>query len=80
MHGLSINVNPDLRYFTNIIPCGIKDKGVGSMSLLKPDIELNHVADSLITSFADVFDVNYKHYTKNDAMKYLNDCISLNLL
>lgn len=78
MHGLSINVlNPDLRYFTNIIPCGIKDKGVGSMSLLKPDIELNHVANSLITSFADVFDVNYQHYINNNAMKYLSDRISL---
>lgn len=32
MHGTSINVHPDMRYFANIIPCGIKDKDVGSIA------------------------------------------------
>ena len=27
MHGFALNVNTDLNYFKNIIPCGIKDKG-----------------------------------------------------
>ena len=31
MHGLALNVNPDLDYFKNIIPCGINDKAVTSM-------------------------------------------------
>ena len=31
MHGLALNVNPDLDYFKNIIPCGIDDKAVTSM-------------------------------------------------
>jgi len=31
MHGLALNVNPDLNYFDNIIPCGIDDKAVTSM-------------------------------------------------
>ena len=31
MHGLALNVNPDLTYFKNIIPCGIDDKAVTSM-------------------------------------------------
>ncbi|GIS00161.1 MAG: hypothetical protein CM15mP102_09810 [Flavobacteriales bacterium] len=35
MHGLCLNVNPDLSYFDFIIPCGIKDKGVTSLSHLK---------------------------------------------
>ena len=26
MHGLALNVNPNLDYFKNIIPCGIDDK------------------------------------------------------
>ncbi len=31
MHGLAFNVNTDLNYFKNIIPCGIDDKDVTSM-------------------------------------------------
>ncbi len=32
MHGLAFNVNTDLAYFQNIVPCGIVDKDVTSMS------------------------------------------------
>jgi lipoyl(octanoyl) transferase len=32
MHGLALNVNPDLSYFKNIVPCGIDDKAVTSIS------------------------------------------------
>lgn len=31
MHGFALNINTDLSYFDNIIPCGIKGKGVTSM-------------------------------------------------
>ena len=31
MHGFALNINTDLAYFTNIIPCGIPDKAVTSM-------------------------------------------------
>lgn len=31
MHGIGFNVNSDLSYFSNIIPCGIDDKAVTSM-------------------------------------------------
>jgi lipoyl(octanoyl) transferase len=31
MHGLAFNINPDLEYFKNIVPCGIDDKDVTSM-------------------------------------------------
>jgi lipoyl(octanoyl) transferase len=31
MHGLALNVNPDLNYFNYIVPCGIRDKAVTSM-------------------------------------------------
>lgn len=31
MHGLALNVNPDLSYFDQIVACGIKDKAVTSL-------------------------------------------------
>ncbi len=31
MHGLALNINTNLRYFENIVPCGIQNKGVTSM-------------------------------------------------
>jgi lipoyl(octanoyl) transferase len=31
MHGLALNVNTDLSYFKNIVPCGIDDKAVTSL-------------------------------------------------
>jgi len=34
MHGLALNVDPDLRFFSGIVPCGIADKGVTSMAKL----------------------------------------------
>ena len=42
MHGLAFNVNTDLSYFKNIVPCGIDDKDVTSMEKelgFKPDID-----------------------------------------
>ena len=39
MHGVSVNVDPDMRYFQNIVPCGIRDadKGVASLRGLGVD-------------------------------------------
>ncbi|HQW84038.1 MAG TPA: lipoyl(octanoyl) transferase LipB [Ferruginibacter sp.] len=40
MHGFALNVNTNLDYFNNIIPCGIKDKQVTSLQK-----ELGHLLD-----------------------------------
>jgi len=32
MHGFAFNIKPDLSYFSHIVPCGISEKGVTSLS------------------------------------------------
>src|SRR5476649_2197041 len=44
MHGLAFNINPDLDYFKNIVPCGIDDKEVTSMQKeLGHEVDINEV-------------------------------------
>ncbi|MCA9945269.1 MAG: lipoyl(octanoyl) transferase LipB [Anaerolineales bacterium] len=57
-HGFALNVNPDLAYFDNIIPCGIQDHGVVSMAQLLPTaVTIADVLPHLISAFSTVFQV-----------------------
>ncbi|GAA4330735.1 lipoyl(octanoyl) transferase LipB [Mucilaginibacter gynuensis] len=48
MHGLAFNVNTDLDYFKNIVPCGIDDKAVTSMQAeLGEIVDINKVKQIL---------------------------------
>ena len=56
MHGLCLNVNPDLSYFNYIIPCGIKNKGITSIQDLKKEhVDINEVKTRLVENFESVF-------------------------
>jgi len=56
-HGLAFNVSSDLSYFDLIVPCGIDDKGVTSLSReTGRPMDTDEVADALVRSFADVFE------------------------
>ncbi len=56
-HGFALNVNTDLDYFRMIVPCGITDKGVTSISrLLDRQVEMKDVARSVARRFAEVFE------------------------
>ncbi|MAU00068.1 MAG: lipoyl(octanoyl) transferase [Anaerolineaceae bacterium] len=57
-HGFALNVNPDLTYFDNIIPCGIQDHGVVSMAqILQRPFTITDVLPHIITAFSTVFQV-----------------------
>ena len=57
MHGIGFNVNTDLSFFSNIIPCGIDDKAVTSMKKeLGREVDLEEVADKLLVHLAELFD------------------------
>ena len=56
-HGFALNVNTDLSYFNMIVPCGITDKGVTSLSrLLGSQIPMSDVTRVVSSQFAQVFE------------------------
>ncbi|MCF8324511.1 MAG: lipoyl(octanoyl) transferase LipB [Leadbetterella sp.] len=58
MHGLALNVNTDLSYFSHIVPCGIDDKTVSSFeNELKMPINQQEVAEKLKTHLANLFEM-----------------------
>lgn len=58
MHGWALNVNTDLSYFKNIIPCGIRDKAVTSMQQeLGAPIDYELVKTIVLQEFSEVFGV-----------------------
>lgn len=60
MHGFALNVNTNLLYFNNIIPCGIEDKKVTSMAAeLGKDIDIKEVHQLLRNHFADLFEITF---------------------
>ena len=60
MHGFALNVNVNLGYFDNIIPCGIKGKTVTSMEVeLGKKINQEEVKNKILKNFKKLFDVEH---------------------
>ncbi len=56
MHGFAFNINTDLDYFNNIVPCGIIDKQVTSLQKeLNRKVDVNEVKEKLQKHFANLF-------------------------
>ncbi len=56
MHGFAFNVNADLSYFGNIVPCGIDDKDVTSMEReLGHPVDVDEVKSKLKNNIAKLF-------------------------
>lgn len=52
LHGIAINVSPDLTHFGGIVPCGISEYGVTSLSELGKEMRMSAVDDALESNFA----------------------------
>ena len=58
MHGFALNVNTNLGYFDNIIPCGIRGKAVTSLEAeLNRKVDLEEVKAKIIKYFEEEFEV-----------------------
>ena len=62
MHGFALNVNTDLGYFDNIIPCGIRGKAVTSLNveLSKEKVNTEEVKRYILKHFEEIFGVSIK--------------------
>ena len=54
-HGVSLNVDPDLAHFAGIVPCGISQHGVTSLSRLGKRPAQTEIDAALRAAFAEVF-------------------------
>ncbi|MFM7854394.1 MAG: lipoyl(octanoyl) transferase LipB [Flammeovirgaceae bacterium] len=56
LHGLALNINIDLKYFTYIVPCGIGDKAVTSMEKEKMErVDFANVKKNLAQKITNLF-------------------------
>lgn len=72
-HGLSMNINPDLKFFSWINPCGLKEISITSLeneiikskhksNYKKPLISMQEIKKKFIEYFSSVFDYNIIYY------------------
>lgn len=67
MHGFALNVNTDLSYFNHIVPCGIENKSVTSLSKITGQfIDPSNVKDKLTIYFAEVFEADLVEADSNE--------------
>lgn len=60
MHGIALNVNTDLSYFANIVPCGITDKAVTSMQKeLGKEVNIKEVEKIFLSHFMKIFKIEH---------------------
>lgn len=55
LHGISINVDPDLSHFEGIVPCGVAEHGVTSLAALGVKANMTELDDAMQRSFRSIF-------------------------
>ena len=67
MHGFALNVNANLGYFDNMIPCGIRGKAVTSLNveLGQKEVAIAEVKEKLLKHFAQLFEAEFVQQKAN---------------
>ena len=72
-HGFALNVDPDMNHFAMIHPCGIRDKGVTSLSkILDRKVTVDEVAKKYPKYFGETFGVEMNEITFQELMGCLH--------
>ena len=54
LHGVSLNVDPELEHFSGIVPCGLKDVAVTSLAALGAETDMAKVDQTLRAEFEEI--------------------------
>lgn len=77
-HGFALNVSTDLRYFNDIIPCGISGLPVTSMEkVLGKKIAIAEVIPAVVEGFAQVFSIGFERVELNDLLVEHNSIVAI---
>jgi lipoyl(octanoyl) transferase len=66
LHGVSINVAPDLSHYSGIVPCGVLDHGVTSLRALGNSASMDDLDRALKATFDAVFEPQSRILDQND--------------
>ena len=73
-HGFALNVDPDLDYFANIVPCGIHGREVTSLAeCAGGPVAMAAVEDAVVSAFAQVFAASPAHRPRREVADDLRD-------
>lgn len=71
-HGLALNCRNDLKWYDHIVPCGIKGKGVTSLSAeLDKSISMEDATTEFLDSFKRIFKCELKEIGADETANYL---------
>jgi lipoate-protein ligase B len=72
MHGFSLNVNNDTSPFNMIVPCGIQDVMITSISkLLKTNVDTKETTALIIRNFANVFGIEMQNINLEEILEVI---------
>lgn len=73
-HGLALNSNVDLNWFDHIVPCGIDDKKVTSLSeLVKREVTVDEATPVFLKSFANKFNADIRLKSDSEVKEILKE-------
>jgi len=73
MHGFAFNIKPDLSYFSHIVPCGISEKGVTSLTQeLGMDVNELEVKDKVLGHLGALFGFEANHVSRETFISQFN--------
>jgi len=82
-HGLALNVNSNLKYYNNIIPCGINNNEYGVCSIQScnenyKDINIDkNITNIFIKSMENIFNIKTIEYDYEESKQKLDDILNL---